>query len=201
MVPGTSGAVVVYSDFGPGDTYNTGEAFVIGSALGHSFETAAAFTPTINCVFAALDIAAGYISGTNEIEVDLARDNSGVPGAVLESFTFTGLALTTSGGEVLHADSVLNPSLLAGDQYWVVASAPASDPEAGWFFNSTGAIGQDYNRDGAGWYAALDPTGAPDPTGAFEIDATTVVPEPATMTLLGLGLAGLVGRQIRRHGR
>jgi hypothetical protein len=42
-----------------------------------------------------------------------------------------------------------------------------------------------------------------EPTGySAAAPTTSVIPEPATMTLLGLGLAGLIGRQMhRRNGR
>jgi hypothetical protein len=84
-----------------------------------------------------------------------------------------------------------------------VVWAPVADTEAGWNSNSTGdrPSGNDLAINGNG-----TPTGPWQfvnggfPRGAFEIDGApaAVVPEPASLVLLGVGALGLGGYAGRR---
>jgi hypothetical protein len=77
---------------------------------------------------------------------------------------------------------------MAGTQYWLIASAIASDTQIAWPHNSVGASGpQAISTDGGPFIVA---TAA---LGAFDVIGTTV-PEPGTFALAAAGLALCIAR-------
>lgn len=194
---------VVYSDLGPGKSYDPSNATtspadnweLSGAASADGEELAAvSFTPSANYDLTKILVAVGFFSGTtNSAYVTLNSDNSGSPGAVIESWTLSELSVlgTTS---TITADQTLTSApgvlLSSGTTYWIVAvsdSSGASDTIDGWNFNSTGATGtMAYSFDGTTWSTAGDPFILP----AFEVKGTPV-PEPPTFAMLGLALAAL----------
>jgi hypothetical protein len=192
-------AISVYNNFGPGDTYSlTGSWFVAGptSIVGANVEVAMSFVPSEDCTFVAADLAVSLDMGTNSLHVTLAADNSGAPGATIETFLFND-AMGPSGiaNPPLQADSVTNPILDAGDTYWLVAST-TGDTLALWgdSLSSSGANGGVQNYAGT-WYSYPD-----NPTAAFSITGAefTPVPEPASIALFGAGMLAAIGFHIVR---
>jgi len=142
----------------------------------------------------------GLRSGTNEVLVSLETDSGGVPGAILESIDVVGAMSSFDSPSLVTATSVLHSALVAGTPYWLVVSAPVSDTSAAWFANSTGAIGGPgtfaFNQAGSltGPWLGSDLSGT---LLAFQIDGLgpAPVPEPASVTLPGIGAAGMIAHR------
>jgi hypothetical protein len=104
------------------------------------------------------------------------------------------------------AESVVSthrPVLAGGMEYWIIASTLDHEASAGWKGSFTdnrpmpGAIRRVDTEWSRGW-----------PNGAFRVyaerldtDTTAPVPEPATMALVGFGVAAVVRGVRRRHRR
>jgi hypothetical protein len=190
---------VLFNDFGSGYSYNIGNGWLVsGSTSSYGAWTEAnEFTPTTSGTVGSVAFGVSLSSGTNAVTMELAENNGGAPGTILESYTFTGqMGTFGSQNSPLIASSLLNPYLTAGTKYWIVAVPGASDTVAAWNLNNQGATGTElYSNDGEMTWNNY----GKQPLGAFEILS---VPEPGTVSLLGLGLAGIVGYgRLRRQQR
>jgi len=191
--------VVVYNNFGAGESYNTTNAWTVegtSTFFGQS-ELAESFTPTSTVTLDAVLLPLERISGTNSLIVSLRPDASGQPGTTsLESFTLTTLpTLPTS--SVFQLNSLANPVLDAGVTYWITLFPGAANTEVGWMFNSTGADHYSSSSNGgATWQANLF-----NPAPAMEILGDPVpTPEPSTISMLaGLGACTVVWSWKRRR--
>ena len=193
-------SATIYSNFGPGDSYNSGAAYGIGPVLSFNSITGESFVPGANFQFshARLALAAPGLGGS-QIGVFLEDDNGGNPGAILDSLVEQS-PLLGGAGSVIQFNCASCPDLTAGTTYWIVA-APASGSFSTWFYNNTNDnSGVAYNLHSGGsptpgsW---LDNPTAP--RGAFEVDGTQLgsVPEPGSLGLSGM-LALLALRRVRR---
>ena len=130
-------AEIVFSAFGPSDSYNT--EFAAG--LGYMFENekfirhASQFTinASTSYFFDGIDAAVGGWGAEGTVRFDLMSDSDGLPGTVLESFNLIARGVSME-GEILSASSDLHPILVAGQNYWLAARAEA-EPFASLFWN------------------------------------------------------------------
>jgi hypothetical protein len=190
-------ADIIFNNFGPGDTYNIGFGYTIagstvippGFVQGDGF----AITPAATFELDQIRLAAGHITGPNQINVTLRADAGGLPGAVLESFSFTNLGAFGNANPPLVANSVLHPILQAGTRYWLIADPGNAATWDVWNFNSIGDTGPHALSAGGGPFTDGNAT-----RGAFEILGTPV-PEPSSLALFGLGSLGLAGWRLRRR--
>lgn len=184
---------VLYSSFGPGDSYNDGVATFFGFDFGEEgdpdirFARAMSFEPRVTAPLGALELALqfpfSFTDGT--LEVNLFESDGAVPGARLERFT----AGPTQAGGIVRFDSVSHPMLTAGRTYFVEATTMGI-ADGLWFLSLNPAdvlVPDVYRNLGGPWQ-----TGVKDFNAAFRVSGdVAAAPEPASLVLLatGLGLA------------
>jgi len=196
--PGVSHADTLFSNLGPGSSYNTALGNPVGDGLdgsGFNYAQGATFTPgqtdTLTSIVLALSCAACPAAGS--LTLTLTENVAGHPGAALESFSILGSSLGNLGNNnpLITVSSLLQPSLSAGTPYWVTVSGLPTSALA-WNWNNTGdASAEAISVDGgASWFS---PSGLT--PGAYAINGIpAAIPEPRTLWLvttavLGLGIA------------
>jgi PEP-CTERM motif-containing protein len=203
-------ADTIYTNLGSGGTFNCCAGYgIAGSALPFSHALAAEFVPTSDSLFLDAELPLSVNVGTPSADIYLMSDASGVPGAILEQFSVSGLQPTPT-GTLFTVDSILKPELKAGTAYWLAVTAPDASSDVSWRRNTTNDFNSGSDLAGLDSSSSLvgpwtfvptstDPTADSRP--AFEIDGAAV-PEPNSLLLVLFGLtsAGLtVWRRSQRN--
>ena len=76
-----------------------------------------------------------FTGGGSSATVYLASDAGGMPGTTLDTLVQQNPVLPPNGSMVTF-DCASCPILLAGDTYWIIATAPTAS--MGWYWNDTG---------------------------------------------------------------
>jgi len=190
-------ADTTFSNLGAGDSYDccTGWA-VYGSAAPIELDRGSPFVPLNTYTLDSIEAALTWSSGPNAGDIWLMSDSGGEPGVILESFHIDNLPTFTASNTALAiGNSTLHPLLSAGVQYWLIASADG-DSFLSLNWNITGDTGLASRDDNGPWGVGPDAT-----AGAFRVNGTLAalaVPEPATLTLLGLAVAGMAWARRRK---
>jgi hypothetical protein len=185
-------ADVIFSNFGPGYSYNVSSGNVVGDGFdGSIYSEGDSFAPIQNAVFGSLRIALSEVfpgSQGTSLTISLTADSGNTPGAVLESWLLApgSLGLLGNNNAPVVLNSSLNLTLLAGTEYWITASLGGMGNSVAWNWNSTGDMNAHAINDGSGWFSPSGMT-----PGAFEVDSAASVPEPSTLALFGLAFAGI----------
>ena len=206
LVPAARAGSVLFSNFGPGNSYDTGDGNFVGNGLdgtGNNYASGDTFTPSATGPFTSLTIALSNYYGTNTdtLAVSLTADSgANSPGSVLAAFDIGpgSLGLFGLNNAPLVLTAIPGISLMAGTQYWVtVADISGGTDTNVWNWNTTGdASANAISTDGGmTWFS---PSGLT--PGAYSVNGASV-PEPSTLVLLSTGALGVVlgRRRMRRR--
>ena len=153
--------VIIYSNLGKGDqAYNPNSGVgIVGPGAGQLFPEAVGipFTPKGNHLVQAIQVAATYVSGTNQMGLLLMTDANGIPGKVLHTWELSNLpdfgSCCTLQTRVYETGIPVN----GGTQYWVVLRTTSSgtDTYGVWDDNFAGTEGTWANNTGQGWHSSF----------------------------------------------
>jgi hypothetical protein len=190
------GSSLSFTSYGPGDTYNLGAGYLVGGFM--SSVSGNMFTAGFTGNLAELDLAIGTNNAGSFVNIQIAADNGGLPGVVLESFTASVTNLVWSPGAYVSVVSTVHPLLSAGTSYWVLATTTTNNTDA-WYWSNNGVLGTKYNSVVISGIAT--PTVYMNQTlAAFNVWedplAPGITPEPSTY-VAGIALLGLVVARLR----
>ena len=137
-VPARAGSIAVFSNLGPGQSFNTQQGWEIDGGITGDQVIANAFTPAADVDLTQAQLALGSTLGLDTMDLYLESDSSGAPGAVLAELTLQGSigAFTPpdGGGALVTYTCTSCPTLAAGTQYWLVSLSRTAPP----LWNGTG---------------------------------------------------------------
>ena len=129
----------LFTTFGPAETFNSAlpgpsvGAGVLGGfpVADGGITLAYEFTPSVSAYLSRVDLGMKYVysadraNGPANLDVAIAADRAGIPGAAIETIPITGaLGGIASAVGIVSANSILQPFLQAGTQYWLVVAPP-----------------------------------------------------------------------------
>jgi hypothetical protein len=172
-------AGTVVSTFGPADSYDTSNQWSFVGPNDTTIDYAVTFTPSADATFTAVRLA---LASAAQIQLEI-RQGADPNGTLVESI------FDTFSPGILTVNSVINPTLTAGTQYWLVARSPGLlFPSTGWFYNDQGFTGLSIETAPNVWSASVGVTPA------YEILGDSAVPEPSSVILLSLAGAAFAIR-------
>jgi hypothetical protein len=198
-IPSLARADILFSTFGPNDSYVTNGGTSISGAPTSYQSFAERFSITTTSTVTRIEFASSFGSPRNFV-VQLLADNGQTgpgdshPGQLLEQFT-----LSNPPTGIVAADSVVNPTLEANQLYWLAILPGSDDTSTVWNFSDTGVGGYADSQHKPGVWL---PSGFTLGNSAFRIDGSpaAAVPEPGSLTLLGAGVVAMAVYRWRRRG-
>jgi hypothetical protein len=190
--PSAQATTILFSDLGPGQSYNCCQGYLVGKGpIGSVAVPANSFVASASGPVSEIDVAFQQVVGSDSAVVSLWTNGGNALGTELGSWTVSGFPLLASigAGGLSTITGISGITLTAGDTYYlqIMYNAPGY---GGWPFNSQGVTGNVLESG--------SPAGT-DLTGAFDVLAAGV-PEPATWAMLSLGVA-MIGCAARRRSR
>ncbi len=151
----------IYSNLGSSstDVYYPDEGWTVSgssSTVDAEYWIAMPFTPTTNAKVQQIDVAVGYLGGTNQtFTITLANDRRGLPGKAIQSwFYHKGMF---DFGDCCALETVKEPKGLAvkaHKKYWIEVTTNSKDADlwGAWLFTYNYAEGTfAYNLNDGGW--------------------------------------------------
>jgi len=188
---GFAKADVIFSNLGPGNSYNPIPGFLFGATVGTPVAIAMPFTPAGTFTLTQIDVAIIHQmvpnSDINSVVLTLNSDSGGLPGAALMTWNLSGLPTS---GVCCTVTTVVpgSPVLLsAGVQYWLAATTASADNLEGWSVNIAGTIGPVAQNVGSGFAFIIDPQPAFDVLGT---PAQNPVPTITSLSPMNLAEGG-----------
>lgn len=181
-------AQVAYDNFGPGDTFVENSGWTIGAASEQ--EIALQFDSLATGILAGVRFASFYLTGSTDLQIQLLEDSSNELGSVMKTWNIT--KSDGAPGTITNLTSS-DPSIIltTGTTYWLEMTTTSGGHHA-WNFNDQGDTGRlAFNNSGGSWNY-LD-------NQDFGVFNVRLVPEPASMIALGVGVAALVARRRRKQ--
>lgn len=207
-LPAYSVAVVppppMFSDFGVNNSFSQSGWCVSGAKNGDcggqvTRLIAAPFTPSDSWSLSSITLALGNISGTNGTLIRLLPSSAGAPdeGHGLEQWTVYNLP-STSQPTLTKLTSQVNPSLQAGQTYWVAVEPLADDSMDLWYVGGAGPLsGGLANIGNAGWTPLVGYNGQTLP--AFSVSGVQITVNPCANEPVALRLYNLKGTWIETN--
>ncbi len=181
----TANAATIYSDLGPGDSYDTAHSLVVGKQP-FNLSWAAEFVngAGADVSLQQVDLGLSYISGGNVANVSLWSEQQNAPGSELAQWS---ISLPTGAGassSLFSITGINNISLRAGATYFLQVEPAAADSILTWNLNDIGATTRLFAVTASG-STQLNISNAP----AFQLSGTPIpTPLPASVWLMLAGL-------------
>jgi hypothetical protein len=194
-------ADIVYSNLGPGLSYGNSAIRAATGSLNLSAATPFVVGAT-NYNLTQIDLAIGQF-GSNPATVELVNNGSGVPGTTVIAtwtMTFPGLFANFSIVPSQTITGITGITLDANTTYWLAVLPGNSATDTWWSANNTGQTNVKAASfdNGATWSQILTQNADV----AFAVFGTpvSIIPEPVTIVLFGVGILCVTGpiRRLRR---
>jgi len=142
----------------------------------------------------------GHCSGPGSFTLYFYNNSAGAPGSLITSIsvgnanqTLTGISIQNAYDEYSYSAIIPNLTLTAGTQYWLGISNTTSGEQWGW--EDSHIIGNSHSlcpSCNSGWTLSVLEL-------AFNLEGpTSTVPEPVTLSLFGVGIAGAFAARRRK---
>ena len=132
--------LVVFNNFGPGDTYNVASGYVVQTPAIEGFQ----FVPSASGNLDKIELALSLSAGPNFAQVYLVGDSSGLPDPnnLVEIWTTNSMPQFGLNNPPLVFPSVWHPMLSNGTPYWIYVDTTANfSTVAHWNLNTTNGMG------------------------------------------------------------
>jgi hypothetical protein len=158
--PLPAGVVIIYSNLGKGDqAYNPNAGVgIVGKDAGQLFPqwVGIAFTPKADHLVQGIQVAATYVSGSNEMALLLDADDNGIPGSTLHAWKLSNLPEFGSCCVLQTSKYPAGIPVKGGTQYWIVLRTmpQGTDTYGVWDDNFKETQGTWANNTGQGWHTS-----------------------------------------------